>query len=77
MLSAFGAYPSRASTEPSRGKPLNAVLAASRRTHAVAAWMMKNGIDPMPNVAAATCAIRLGCGWFSQSKPTRWQGFSE
>ena len=77
MLSAFGAYPSRASTDPSRGKPLKAVFAARSSTQAVAAWMMKNGIEPMPKVAAATWAMRLGCGWFSQSNPTRLHGFSE
>ena len=52
------------------------MFAASSSTHAVAAWMTKNGTDPMPNVAAATCAMRLGCGWPWQSKPTRLHGFS-
>ncbi|MNJ02410.1 hypothetical protein D3C73_1623600 [compost metagenome] len=54
---------------------MNAVLAASSSTQAVAAWMMKNRMLPPPNVAEAICAIRLGCG-FEQSKPIRSQGFS-
>jgi hypothetical protein len=54
---------------------LKAVFAASSSTHAVAACTMKNAMLPPPKVAAAICAIRLGCG-FVQSKPTRSHGFS-
>ncbi len=38
--------------------------------------MMKNGMLPMPKVAAATWAMRLGCGLFAQSNPIKLHGFS-
>ena len=42
-----------------------------------AVWKMtKNGIEPPPKVAAATCAMSEGCGVPSQSKPMSWHGFS-
>ena len=56
-----------ARTEPSSGKPLNAVFAARISTSAVAAWMKKKPIEPSPpNVAAAICAMTVRCGSVSQ-----------
>src|SRR6218665_1533768 len=69
VLSDFGAYPSRASTEPSSGNPLKAVFAARRSTSAVAACMTKKRIELLPNIAEATCAIRLRCGSVGAAVP--------